>query len=161
MVHFGEEKTSLIKILESLTSARRIDLCMYLFTLSETAQFLIKLKRRGARVRVITDAGRESMVNDQIPTLKAAGIEVREQPIDRKENNRPLMHHKFVIIDDKICFMGSFNWTIQAVKKNYESVIKLYNPEIVKQFVREFNRLWNSLPHQAPLRSGEFRLEIE
>ena len=33
------------------------------------------------------------------------------------------MHHKYVIIDDQILIMGSFNWTSQAIMGNSESLL--------------------------------------
>ncbi|WP_079513938.1 phospholipase D family protein [Rossellomorea marisflavi] len=58
------------------------------------------------------------------------------------------MHHKFIIIDD-ILWIGSFNFTLNAKERNYESMIRL---EVVKKkesinkvidtYKKEFNRIW-------------------
>lgn len=52
------------------------------------------------------------------------------------------MHHKFMIIDDGLVCSGSFNWTIQAVTGNNESVIVSTDPRVVKPFCDEFQKLW-------------------
>lgn len=52
------------------------------------------------------------------------------------------MHHKFVLIDDRIVAFGSFNWTIQAVTENNESILVTSDPATVRPFVSEFQRLW-------------------
>ncbi|MGY3414053.1 hypothetical protein ACVWY4_000218 [Bacillus mycoides] len=58
------------------------------------------------------------------------------------------MHHKFIIIDE-ILWMGSFNFTVAARERNYESMIRLrYDKKerainkIIDAYKNEFNRLW-------------------
>jgi len=52
------------------------------------------------------------------------------------------MHHKFVLIDDRMVAFGSFNWTSQAVTGNNESVLMTEDPTIVRPFIGEFQRIW-------------------
>lgn len=120
---------------------------MYRFTLPQIGNLFENMKKNGTRIRIITDNAKDPVEGNQIPRLKAAGIEVRE-----KENlgaiedrSRPLMHNKFVIVDNKCCLLGSFNWTYAAVTKNQESVIKSHEKEIVGLLVRKFNQMWNDL----------------
>lgn len=50
-----------------------------------------------------------------------------------------LMHHKFCIIDNKILFNGSYNWTYYAENKNRENIIMFRDfPEIILDFRNEF-----------------------
>ena len=44
------------------------------------------------------------------------------------------MHNKFAIIDGKLLINGSFNWTYQATKKNFENVVVTNNESLVNQF---------------------------
>jgi phosphatidylserine/phosphatidylglycerophosphate/cardiolipin synthase-like enzyme len=37
-------------------------------------------------------------------------------------------------MDDEIIINGSFNWTVQAVKKNQENLTILENPAMVKLY---------------------------
>lgn len=144
-LHTGGPKTSLICILEMLAVAQiKIDLCIFFFSLEEVAKLLIKLNRDlHIRIRVICDPGRmeDDKKKDQIPLLIKAGIQVRERQYS-SDRHRPLMHHKFVVVDDRHALMGSFNWTRQAVEKNNESVMRTDKPEFVAQLRREFNKLW-------------------
>lgn len=52
------------------------------------------------------------------------------------------MHHKFVIIDDKILISGSINWTKSAFFGNFENVLVTNETAIVKPFIDEFERIW-------------------
>jgi len=55
--------------------------------------------------------------------------------------NNP-MHHKFCIIDGKILFNGSYNWTYYAETRNFENVIKISdNPELIEEFNAEYETL--------------------
>ena len=52
------------------------------------------------------------------------------------------MHHKFVVIDDRLVAFGSFNWTSQAVTCNNESLVITNDSLIVAPFCKEFAKLW-------------------
>jgi hypothetical protein len=52
------------------------------------------------------------------------------------------MHHKFCIIDDKVLFNGSYNWTYYAETRNFENVIKISdNDELIQEFKSEYETL--------------------
>ena len=55
------------------------------------------------------------------------------------------MHHKFVIIDDRLVALGSFNWTSQAVTCNNESLVVTNDSQIVAPFSKEFDKLWHQM----------------
>jgi len=52
------------------------------------------------------------------------------------------MHHKFVIVDNRLIAFGSFNWTSQAVACNNESLIITNDAHTVAPFCKEFEKLW-------------------
>ena len=58
------------------------------------------------------------------------------------------MHHKFAIIDQKYLINGSFNWTANAAKKNFENIMITTSKSFVRQFSTLFDQLWNTLPHK-------------
>jgi phosphatidylserine/phosphatidylglycerophosphate/cardiolipin synthase-like enzyme len=55
------------------------------------------------------------------------------------------MHHKFAVIDDRIVFTGSFNWTYTASKHNQENLLVTTNFDIVRQYQEQFNQLWEEM----------------
>jgi hypothetical protein len=56
------------------------------------------------------------------------------------------MHHKFCVIDDRILFNGSYNWTYYAESKNVENTIKVKdNQPLIQQFIGEFDSLREKL----------------
>lgn len=53
-----------------------------------------------------------------------------------------IMHHKFCIIDHKILYNGSYNWTYYAEKINRENTVRhIDNVKLVNEFKTEFENL--------------------
>ena len=75
----------------------------------------------------------------QVSLLDMAGIPVR---ID---HSRYHMHHKFGIIDGRIAFSGSYNWTYTATKHNQENLLVTTNYDIVHQYLEEYENLWQEM----------------
>ena len=166
-LHAHETRSSFMQMLEYLEGAKRIDICIYMFTLKELADLLIRMRQKGCYVRIITDSlrgadgkvdlnsGQYKGTGDQIPRLRAMGITVKEIG-NTEDTGRPLMHNKFVVIDNQRCIFGSFNWTKQAVLRNNESIALSDDPDFVRPLVKEFDRLWrlpNSNTSQNHLRT--------
>lgn len=51
-----------------------------------------------------------------------------------------VMHHKFVVIDERVVWLGSYNLTYQA-RGNYETFVRIEDPEIAERFKREASDL--------------------
>lgn len=59
-----------------------------------------------------------------------------------------LLHHKFVIIDDRLLITGSYNWT-RFSGKNYENMVVISGEAIIEQFSREFDELLENAEHKC------------
>lgn len=59
-----------------------------------------------------------------------------------------LLHHKFVIIDDKMLITGSYNWT-RFSGKNYENVVVISNENVIEQFCDEFDELLENAEYKC------------
>lgn len=115
---------------------RSLDMCLFLMTLPDVASLVIKLMKKGVRVRVIIDHNNIGVPGCQIRKMHQAGVLIVSiQQIG-------LMHHKFVLVDDRVLLTGSFNWTSQAVHYNNENIIVSSNNNLVKPFKMEFDKLW-------------------
>lgn len=65
------------------------------------------------------------------------------------------MHHKFVVIDNRILLNGSFNWTRQAISGNQENLMALSNKRMVSLYHKEFNKLWKEFDPKPSNSGGE------
>ena len=52
------------------------------------------------------------------------------------------MHHKLIIVDEKIVAFGSYNFSKSAEERNDENLLIIYDADIAKQFILEFGRVW-------------------
>lgn len=57
-----------------------------------------------------------------------------------------LMHHKFMIVDGKILFTGSYNWSETAEQSNLENMVvfegKKYQ-DLIQKYSDQFDKVWN------------------
>lgn len=131
-------------ILESISdllkqAKKSLDICVFTITDERLANDILYAHQRGINVRIITDDDKMYDHGSAIKGFKRAGIPLK---IDR---SRYHMHHKFGIIDSRIVFTGSFNWTYTATKHNQENLLITTNFDITKQYSAEFERLWGEM----------------
>ena len=76
-----------------------------------------------------------------------AGLNVR---LDGNQDG--LMHHKVIIIDQKIVITGSYNFTASAEEKNDENMVIIFSPEAAAKFYEEYQRVYDQAqkPQQNP-----------
>lgn len=134
---YAHYKTSLSELLEYLNNATKsLDICVFTISCHELANAALKLHEVGIIVRIITNEEHEALSGSQIERFQSEGIRVRH------DKTSFYMHHKFVVVDGSLLITGSFNWTRQAVTGNRENVLVTNNPEIVRPYVTEYEKLW-------------------
>ena len=138
---FFSPGTDIIESISDLLgqATKSLDLCVFTITDDRLATDLLDCLERGIKIRIITDDEKMYDNGSAIQDLKNAGIPVK---ID---HSRYHMHHKFGIIDSRIIFTGSFNWTYTASSHNQENMLVTTNFEIVKQYVDQYELLWNEM----------------
>jgi len=120
-------------------SQRTIDIAVYSFTSGEIAHALADAQKRGVTIRVIRDLSQTANKHDEDAFLERNGIAVKVL------SGRPphgVMHDKFAIFDGKVVETGSFNWTVNAEKSSHENALFFDDPNLIKAFQQEFDRLW-------------------
>lgn len=129
------------QILRRVNLARStIDIAMYSFTSGALAKALIDAQQRGVVIRVIRDISQSSNKHDENSFLIEHGIEVKEMG----GHGRGSFHDKFAIFDNKVLETGSFNWTTNGEKYNHENAIFFTDPDLIRAFRKEFEKLWKT-----------------
>lgn len=136
-VYFSPQDSIDLKLIGEVKNAKSsIDLAIYSFTLPTIAESLIQAHRNGVKVRVLIDKTQASSSTiDEL--LEAKGIQVL------RDSQFGSQHNKFMIIDGKNVFTGSYNYTKNATFRNMENLVLVSNPSVVSRYKTEFEKLWS------------------
>jgi phosphatidylserine/phosphatidylglycerophosphate/cardiolipin synthase-like enzyme len=118
---------ALIKLIES--AKETIDAAIY----SIDDRFIKALEEaclRGVRVRLIVEA----QVLEQEREFKCVNL--------KKDKNERLMHHKFMVVDGKITWTGSLNWTKREIYFNANNALKIIDRALAEAFTLEFEEMF-------------------
>jgi phosphatidylserine/phosphatidylglycerophosphate/cardiolipin synthase-like enzyme len=145
---FSPEKKCADYIIKEIgRSQKEIFAAVYAFTSDDIAQALINARKRGVAVQVVVDRefDRENE-RSKASLLQRQGVALRRQAGaggGRAEKGAGIMHQKFAVIDRRVVFTGSYNWTLAAEKFNHENLLYFRDAgPLAEEYRREFLRLW-------------------
>ena len=113
-----------------------IDAALQQLNSEPIANALIEAHQRNVTVRLVTE--NKYIGETQIERLKAEDI-----PIVDDEGYTGLMHNKFVVIDERYVWTGSYNTTFNGAYKNNNNVIYLDSVKLADNFTQEFEEMFN------------------
>ena len=132
-----ENNGGLYRIIELIRNAESsVKIASFSFTREELADELLKADIKGINIAILTEARQRNVQNSQYSRLKDFGLNIR---IDGNKNN---MHHKFIVIDDRIVVTGSPNFSFSGFNRNDENMLIIFNEELALGFTREFDRMF-------------------
>ena len=116
-----------------LDAEESIDFMYYSFTSDGIADALLYQDTQHVQVRGVFDASQERTgLGGEYQRLNDYGLEVYLDVHPEK------LHHKVIIIDEKIVITGSYNLTRSAEISNDENVLIIHNEEIARIYLGEF-----------------------
>ena len=71
-------------------------------------------------------------------------LKVFDSHSGKKPQSTSLIHSKIFLIDNKICFLGSANFTYSGFQTHYETVIKVEDLKSIKDINEEVEKLFES-----------------
>jgi len=119
----------LVQKLDAANSS--IDAALHEIDSERIAHALIAAHQRGVRVRIVTED--DYMDEVSIEALQAASV-----PIVSDKGNSGLMHNKFLVIDRRFVWTGSFNTTDNDAFKNDNNAIWIQSTELAENFTCAF-----------------------
>lgn len=124
------------------TAQKSIRIAMFTWTRRDLAQEVIAAKKRGINVKIVLDRSAAMGAGEQITKMLIhAGVNVK------LSQGTPLLHHKFMQIDDHTLVNGSANWTMAAFEKNDDCFIVLHPLlESQQQFL---DKTWYIIEHDS------------
>lgn len=139
-------------ILREIDAAKQeLLVAVYAFTSDDLASALVQAKKRGVSVQVVIDREFDrANGNSRGRLLEAQKIPVRRlsgMAAKAAEKDPGLMHQKFAVIDRRIVFTGSYNWTHSAETRNDENLLMFRDAHpLAEEYRKTFIRLWERKP---------------
>ena len=124
----------LIPVVENAQSSVRF--LAFSFTDYPLAKAMIDRAAVGVDVAGVFEKVGSETEHAELRTLHCAGVPVRQ------DGNPSFLHHKLIIVDERIVMTGSLNYSTNAEESNDENVLIVDNPEIAALYIQEFERVW-------------------
>jgi phosphatidylserine/phosphatidylglycerophosphate/cardiolipin synthase-like enzyme len=145
----GKCATHILK--EIVAAKQELLVAVYAFTSDELAGALVQAKKRGVTVHVIVDRDFDrANDNSKSKFLEGQKIPLRRLPgaaAKAGEKDAGLMHQKFAVIDRRVVFTGSYNWTHSAESRNDENLLMFRDAgPLAEEYRKAFLRLWERKP---------------
>jgi len=134
-------RNNIIKLISY--SQKKIDIAVYSISDDLIYNELLKAKKRGVSIRIVTDR----LQSTQSETIK----KLYKQNFNIKVSdgfNKGMMHNKYAIFDDSFVITGSFNWSNNAENYNWENAIILGN-DYVKFFNKNFEEIYSQAKYYS------------
>ena len=118
-----------------MDQAHYVEIAVYSITNPAIVDSILAAKKRGAKIRVITDRSQAKIKGSLVDEIRAAGIPVVTNVKHKIE------HNKFAVFDGRHIVSGSYNWTTNASKYNSENCLFFDQPN--KEYSHRFEYLWD------------------
>ncbi len=105
------------------------------FTHDPIGQAIIERGQAGVQVGGVFETTGSNVPSSEYGKMKAAGLGVYT------DGNPWVMHHKVIIIDERIVIFGSFNFSENAARSNDENLLIVENADIARAFTAEYDRI--------------------
>ena len=170
-------------VLEAIGEARQeIQVAVQELSLPRVAAALVEGQRRGVRVRVVLENTystpwslqdpaalpphqrhrveqlRALGLDDAVAILRRGGVPMLDDTADGSAGSG-LMHHKFLVIDQRVVVTGSANFSPSCIHGDPDDpssrcyvyhLLRFESPALARLFSAEFERLWGDGPGGLP-----------
>jgi HKD family nuclease len=113
--------------------------------LSDLIKALKKACSSGAKIRLLLGRGifsDDNAYNSAINSLKKLFQELGNS-IEVRLYDKGQLHAKMIIVDKVVVIQGSLNLTKAALTSNVETAYAVIDPEEVRRYAEDFDKLWN------------------
>lgn len=136
--YFSPEDGTAARLVQIIRQAQEsVCFLAYSFTSAEIAEALLERARAGLQVTGVFDEQQaRSNAGAQFERLLEAGLPVR------LDGNPGSMHHKVLVIDERIVVTGSYNFSESAEERNDENTLIIHDSAIAALYQAEFERVF-------------------
>lgn len=143
-------------VIEALRTAKHsIVIAVAWINFDEYGSTINWLLQNGVSIRIVVNSDiKNARYARLMKNLQEVGLQLKMIRMPKSSN---YMHHKFCVIDRKMCMMGSFNWTKNANENNFEDLSISHNIALVEGYVSQFETIWSlSIDDFNRLRNPEY-----
>ncbi len=117
---------------------RSLDIAAFELNSELIYEAILGAQRRGVTARIVTDDrhGLEDDSNTALRDLRAAGLPIVV------DNRSGLMHNKFIIVDERAVWTGSWNYTLNGTYRNNNNVLVLESAQAAAAYKSEFDEMF-------------------
>ena len=136
-VYFAAEDhpvSSIVPLVEAAEESVRF--MAFSFTHDDLGEAMLARDKAGVDVKGVFETRGSETEYSEFSRLFCANVPVRQ------DGNPAILHHKVLIIDDRIVITGSANFSNNADRHNDENLIVLDNEDIARLYLNEFDRRW-------------------
>ena len=119
-----------------------VEAALYRLNNPSLVRALEEAYQRGVRIRLVLD--RNKFEEDHTTRQLLSEVSFRVRFLYGREGQGSKMHHKFALFDSSVALTGSYNWTLESEKHNYENLLILRAPEQLQRLRDEFEELWRA-----------------
>ena len=124
-----------------------LDIASTRIRLTEVLEALARAADRGVKIRAVINQDDYRDLHKRKSWLERDNIELRIKTFNFKpaEYLTHQMHNKFMLVDGRSIFTGSFNWSKSAEANHIENLIELNGKsaqEVMPRFQAEFDSIW-------------------
>lgn len=144
-VLFAAEDEAMDYILPILAEAQSsIRFMAFSFTYDTMEDVITERFESGVDVKGVFEKMGSSTEYSELGDMYCSNMDVR------RDGNGSFLHHKVVVVDERIVITGSLNFSDNANDSNDENVIIIDNAEIASLYIQEFNRVWDIASDPEP-----------
>ncbi len=127
-------------LVEAIQRTRsQLDIAAFEMNSEPIVEAILEAHQRGVVVRIVTDDnhGLNDVKNEAMRQLQAAGVPLVD------DGRSGLMHNKFMIMDGRIVWTGSWNYTVNGAYRNNNNVLVLEGEKTAQAFQAEFDEMFD------------------
>jgi len=128
-------ENAIVPIVKSATQSIRF--LTFSFTDFPLADAMSERSKAGDDVAGVFEKVGSETDASELKTLMCRNVPVKQ------DGNPGFLHHKVIVVDERIVITGSMNYSANAEESNDENVIIIDNAEIARLYLQEFERVWN------------------
>lgn len=119
-------------LIEIINSAQEgLDIAIYELDLDPIGDAILAARDRGVRIRMVTDS--DTLAEDET-LIRLNKAKVPIVPDERA----PIMHNKFVVVDGRAVWTGSWNFTQNGTFRNNNNAIYIQSSQLAQNYATEF-----------------------